>query len=215
MAKKGIHINVYKLPDGTWRCDLKINTNAAGEGITVRGTSDDSENHMGSWWKKTKKRLSKAGQAVSKARIIAKALLSNPAIAQAFPQYVAPALATLQAIEEAEKHGALGKVKKQFQDPTLKKLATEMDQMAKGERSAMSGGGVCLWDGREKQTTAGHSPFGLSAAPGPFGLPEGNPHPFAAWVKNQIAQRNARDPLGVQKLARMQQYQRGMARASR
>jgi len=40
VAKKGLHINIYRLSDGTWRCDLKLNTTDAGEGITVRGTSE-------------------------------------------------------------------------------------------------------------------------------------------------------------------------------
>ena len=146
MAKKGIHVNVYKLPDGTWRCDLKLNTSESGEGVTIRGTSeDDGTAVMGAWWD----RLSKAGKALAKTRVIAKGILSNPVVAAAFPMYVAPALAALKAIEVAEKRGLLGKVKKQFKDPTLKKLATEMDEMSKGQRNAMSGGGVCLADGRE------------------------------------------------------------------
>jgi len=222
MAKRGIHVNVYKLPDGTWRCDLKLNTSEAGEGITVRGTSeDDNAQGMGSWWDE----LSKAGKALSKTRTIAHGILSNPAVRAAFPQYVAPALAALKAIELAERKGLLGKVKKQFTDPTLKKLASEMDEMSKGSRTAMSGGGCCLADDRElrgnarRQLGAGPrlSPFGLDSSikPGPFGLPIGNPHPFAESIRRQIAKGAAVDPLEMQKLAAMQNYQRRMARNSR
>lgn len=222
MAKKGLHVNVYKLPDGTWRCDLKLNTTEAGEGVTVRGTSEEEPgNVMGSWWD----RLSKAGKALSKTRTIAQGILSNPAVAAAFPMYVAPALAALKAIEVAEKKGVLGKIKKQFKDPTLKKLATEMDEMSKGQRSAMSGGGCCLADDRELRGSrvmgsgvfpgrGRPSPLGLSDKGGPFGLPQGNPHPFGESIKRQIAQ-GVRDPLEMQKLAAMHQYQRRMARASR
>lgn len=238
MATKGIHVNVYKLPDGTWRCDLKLNTNDKGEGITVRGTSDDSENVMGFSWSALKRKLSGAGQALAKARMVAKAILSNPAVAQAFPQYVAPALSVLAAVEAAEKHGKLSEVKKQLTDPTLKKLTREMDEMSKGQRSAMSGGGVCLCDGG-KQTRAmrgarvdglsafdfagldafnfmgAPGPFGLDGPIGPFGLPVGNPHPWAQHVKNQIVRGNNKDPLSMRRLARMQEYQRRMARNAR
>jgi hypothetical protein len=219
MAKKGIHVNVYKLPDGTWRCDLKLNTTEAGEGVTVRGTSEKDEQTaaMGSWWDK----LSKAGRALAKTRIIATGLLSNPAVAAAFPMYVGPALVALKAIEAAERKGVLGTVKKQFKDPTLKKLATEMDEMSKGQRSAMSGGGCCLAEdrgGRDRRQLAGRaSPFGLESSieRGPFGLPKGNPHPFGASVMNQILKGVAKDPIEVQKLVAMQNYQRRMARNSR
>lgn len=229
MAKKGIHVNVYKLPDGTWRCDLKLNTSEAGEGVTVRGTSEEDGTEarvMGSWWD----RLSKAGKALAKTRSIAQGILSNPAVAAAFPMYVAPALAALKAIEVAEKKGVLGKVKKQFTNPTLKKLATEMDEMSKGQRSAMSGGGCCLADDREVRgmgersfdymgagTFPGKgrpSPFGLSAPGGPFGLPQGNPHPFGEHIKREIA-KGVKDPIEMRKLIAMQQFQRRMARASR
>jgi hypothetical protein len=222
MATKGMHVNVYRLPDGTWRCDLKLNTSASGQGVTVRGTSEDEPgNVMGAWWD----RLSRAGRALAKTRTIAQAILANPAVAAAFPQYVAPALAALKAIEVAEKKGLLPKLKKQFQDPTLKKLAKEMDEMSKGQRNAMSGGGVCLSDGREPRSSmmgddfpSGRlkpAPFGLSSfKTGPFGLPVGNPHPFAESIRRQVAQ-GTKDPLEVQKLARMFDYQRRMARAAR
>ena len=49
----------------------------------------------------------------------------------------------------------------------------------------------------------------------PFGLPGGNVHPWTQHVKQQIARGNMRDPITLQKLARMQDYQRRMARASR
>lgn len=226
MAKKGIHVNVYKLPDGTWRCDLKLNTTEAGEGVTVRGTSEKDEQTalMGAWWDS----LSKAGRALAKTRIIATGLLSNPAVAAAFPMYVGPALVALKAIESAERKGLLGTVKKKFKDPTLKKLATEMDEMSKGQRSAMSGGGCCLADdrgGRDRRQLAGPSafnfaggsPFGLESSieRGAFGLPKGNPHPFGASVMNQILQGVAKDPMEVRKLVAMQNYQRRMARNSR
>jgi len=216
MAKKGLHVNVYKLPDGTWRCDLKLNTTEAGEGVTVRGTSEKDEQTaaMGSWWDK----LSKAGRALAKTRIIATGLLSNPAVAAAFPMYVGPALVALKAIEAAERKGLLGTVKKQFKDPTLKKLATEMDEMSKGQRSAMSGGGCCLADdrggrGRERRQLGGPSAFNFAGSP--FGLPDGNPHPYGASVMNQILRGVSKDPLEMRKLAAMQNYQRRMARASR
>jgi len=45
-------------------------------------------------------------------------------------------------------------------------------------------------------------------------LPQGNPHPFAESIKQQIA-KGVRDPLEMQKLAAMHQYQRRMARANR
>jgi len=225
MAKKGLHVNVYKLPDGTWRCDLKLNTTEAGEGVTVRGTSEKDEQTaaMGSWWDK----LSKAGRALAKTRIIATGLLSNPAVAAAFPMYVGPALVALKAIEAAERKGLLGTVKKQFKDPTLKKLATEMDEMSKGQRSAMSGGGCCLaedrgrvlhqYDPRARAMSGRASPFGLESSieRGPFGLPKGNPHPFGASVMHQILKGVAKDPMEVQKLVAMQNYQRRMARNSR
>lgn len=224
MAKQGLHINVYRVPGGIWRCDLKLNTSAAGEGVTVRGTSEDHDGAMmGSWWSSVKKKLSKAGQAVSRARVAAQALLSNPAIAAAFPQYVAPALMALKALETAEKQGALGTVKKQLTDPVLKKVARELDEMSKGQRSAMSGGGVCL--ACDSPSTAGMRgnaqgvmPGMLRARPGldrPFGLPTGNPHPWAQHVRQQLARAALADPLTVQRLARMTARQRQMARQSR
>jgi hypothetical protein len=221
MAKEGLHLNLYKVPgaEGVWRCDIKLNTSRHGEGLTFRGTSEpeDSAVVMGSWLSK----LSKPLRALSKARVVAQAILSNPAIASAFPQYVAPALAALAAMEAAEKKGKLSTVKKQLTDPTLKKLARELDEMSKGQRSAMSGGGICLACANPPRR------LGNDAAPhqrhgdehthekGPFGLPSGNPHPWAQYVKQQIVRGQFRDPITLQKLARMQAYQRGMARASR
>jgi hypothetical protein len=146
MAKKGLHVNVYKVPGKKFhRCDLKLNTSDGGEGLTIRGTSeDDGPVMMGSWLSSIKGKLSHAGQALAKARVIAQGILSNPALASAFPQYVAPALAALAAMEQAEKHGILPTVKKKLQDPTLKKLASEMHELSNGQRQAMSGGGICL-----------------------------------------------------------------------
>jgi hypothetical protein len=251
MAKKGIHLNVYRLPgaENIWRCDIKINRNNAGEGIMVSGTSADEEDSMMGWsFKSILHGLSSAGKAISKARQIAQKVISNPAIAATFPQYAAPALAALSALEQAEKHGLLGKVKTQLEDPTLRKLASEMDEMSKGKRAAMSGGGVCLCDGRRDRGHRGHrghrgpgnalgpgsppahpavagllgadfpaggkpAPFGLASPSGPFGLPQGNPHPWAEFVRKQIA-KGVADPLELQKLARMWDYQRRMARNS-
>lgn len=242
MAKEGLHLNLYKVPgaDGVWRCDIKLNTSKHGEGLTFRGTSEPEESAavMGSWLSK----LSKPLRALSKARVVAQAILSNPALAQAFPQYVAPALAALAAMEAAEKHGKLGTVKKALTDPTLKKLARELDDMSQGKRTAMSGGGICLACDRPSRSEGftsfnqlgndaashAHHPRGRYPAEGsglsmpyggwagsPFGLPGGNPHPWAQHVKQQLARGNMRDPLSLQKLARMQAYQRKMARASR
>jgi hypothetical protein len=248
VAKKGIHLNVYRLPgpEDTWRCDIKINRNNAGEGVMISGTSaDDDEPMMGWSFKGLLHGLSNAGKAISKARVIAQKIISNPAIASTFPQYAGPALAALSALEAAEKHGLLGKVRKQIEDPTLRKVAAEMDEMSQGKRSAMSGGGVCLCDGRRGHHGHGHHhghhpghhhkrnalagllgldfpatgkpvPFGLQSAPGgPFGLPQGNPHPFAEFVRTQVAKGAGADPLELQKLARMWEYQRRMARNSR
>lgn len=237
MAKEGLHLNLYKVPgaEGVWRCDIKLNTSKHGEGLTFRGTSepDESAAVMGSWLSK----LTKPLRALSKARVVAQAILSNPALAQAFPQYVAPALAALAAMEAAEKHGKLPQVKKALTDPTLKKLARELDEMSKGKRNAMSGGGICLACDQSRSSGAmmgndaashAHHPRGRYPAEGsglsmphggwagsPFGLPGGNPHPWAQYVKQQLARGNMRDPLSLQKLARMQNYQRRMARASR
>lgn len=238
MAGQGLHLNIYRVPGtaNVWRCDLKLNTSKHGEGITIRGTSEDDEDGggMGAWWENVKGKLSKAGAALAKVRVIAKAVLSNPAIAQAFPQYVAPALATLEALEVAEKRGMLPALKGQFTDPTLRKLTRELDEMSRGQRAAMSGGGVCLCDGRAPKVRhviegaeafnflgaafpAGGrpSPFGLSNGRGmPFGLPQGNPHPFAESIRRQIA-KGVKDPLALKKLAAMHDYQRRMARNSR
>lgn len=238
MANQGLFLNIYRVPGGNvWRCDIKLNTTKHGEGITIRGTSEDDDEGaaMGNWWESVKGKLSKAGGALAKARVIAKAVLSNPAIAQAFPQYVAPALATLEALEVAEKQGMLPKLKQQFTDPTLKKMTRELDEMSKGQRSAMSGGGICLCDGREAKAkpkrmgaeafnflgaeafppTSKPSPFGLSNGRGlPFGLPQGNPHPFAESIRRQIA-KGMKDPLALRKLAQMHNAQRRAARNSR
>lgn len=230
MARKGVHINVYRLPDGVWRCDLKLNRNASGEGMMVSGTSEaeDGDTMMGWSFKGAFRGLSAAGSAIAKARRIAQRILKNPAIAATFPQYAIPALAALKALETAERKGLLPKLRR-AEDPTLKKLATEIDEMAKGKRTAMSGGGTCLCDGSRRRAGARPammgagasfpgggrpSPFGLSSAPGPFGLPQGNPHPFAAYVAKAIARGAVVDPLARQRLANMWRYQRDMARAS-
>jgi len=246
VAKKGIHLNVYRLPgltgpESVWRCDIKINRNNAGEGLMISGTSADEDDAMMGWsFKGLLHGLSSAGKAISKARSIAQTIISHPAIASTFPQYAGPALAALSALEQAEKHGLLGKVKTKLEDPTLRKVASEMDEMSQGKRSAMSGGGVCLCDGRrghhghhghghhhKRNALAGllgvdfpaqgkPVPFGLQSAPGgPFGLPQGNPHPWAEFVRTQVAKGAGADPLELQKLARMWQYQRRMARNSR
>jgi len=146
MAKKGLHVNVYKVAGKKhYRCDLKLNTTDGGEGLTIRGTSERSgQPMMGSWLSSIEQKLSHAGQAMSKARVIAQGMLANPSRASAFPQYVAPALAALAAMEQAEKHGILPTVKKKLQDPTLKKLASEMHELSNGQRQAMSGGGILL-----------------------------------------------------------------------
>jgi hypothetical protein len=225
MAKQGLHINIYRVRDGLWRCDLKLNTSKGGEGITIRGTNEvDEQMMMGSWWNSVKDKLSAAGKALSKARVIAKGVLSNPALAQAFPQYVAPALIALDAMEKAEKHGILPTVAKKLSDPTMKKLARELNEMSNGQRTAMSGGGILLacdsptstrMRGNERtqqQGTVGpDTPYGNR----PFGLPAGNPHPFAASVRAQLFNAMKQSPLTAQKLARMTAYQRNMARAMR
>ena len=247
MAKQGLHLNIYKVPGkgNLWRCDIKLNTSNHGQGITVRGTSEEEPGAMmGSWWDTVKKKLSGAGRALAKARIIAKAIISNPATQAAFPQYVGPALRTLEAFENAEKADLLGELRKQFSDETLKRLARELHEMATGQRQSMSGGGICLCDGREPRVRhviegmprsfnflgAGRGTFpsanlgpapqwGLTMPHGgwrgrPFGMPPGNPHPFAESIREQIA-KGAKDPIELQKLARMHDYQRRMARASR
>lgn len=228
MARKGVHINVYRLPDGVWRCDLKINRNGAGEGMMVSGTSqaDDGDTMMGWSFKGALKGLSAPGKAIAKARTVLTKILKNPAIAATFPQYALPALAALKAIEAAEKSGVLAKLRRGVQDPTLRKLVTEVDEMSQGKRTAMSGGGTCLCDGSSRRGRSAMmgasfpgegkpSPFGLSSGLGPFGLPQGNPHPFAAWAAKQVAKGAAVDPLARQKLAAMWKHQRDMARASR
>lgn len=224
MAKKGLHINVYRVPGGIWRCDLKLNTTNGGEGLTIRGTSEIDETvMMGSWWSTVKNKLSKPGQALSKAKTIAKGILKNPALMAAFPAYVGPALLAIEAIEAAEKHGKLPALKKQLTDPTLKKFAREMDEMSKGQRSAMSGGGMCLaCDSPPSSSMRGYSPQQQPQQSkegpdtlGPFGLPSGNPHPWAQHVREQIWRGANADPLMVQKLVRMQAAQRKHARSMR
>lgn len=228
MAKEGLHLNLYRVSPGVWRCDIKLNTSKHGEGITWRGTSEGQPNPatvMGSWLSK----LSHPLQALSKARVLAQAVVSNPAFAQAFPQYAIPAMLALQAMEKADHQGKLGVVKKQLTDATLKKVARELHEMSNGQRTAMSGGGVCLacdssmrgaptsfnylaGSGARTQQERG-APGDV--ARGPFGLPSGNPHPFAQHIKQQLVRGGFRDPITLQKLARMMAYQRGMARASR
>lgn len=222
MAKKGLHVNVYKVPGkNVYRCDLKLNTSENGEGMTVRGTSEDDDNAMmGSWLSSIKSKLSHAGQAMSKARVMLQAILSNPALASAFPQYVGPSLVALSAMEQAEKHGILPTVKKKLQDPTLKKLASEMHELSKGQRQAMSGGGVCLAC-EDDIRARGRSMMGDLAMPHggwkgqPFGLPSGNPHPFAEYVRQQILRGNQQDALFLQRMARMTAQQRAEAKNMR
>jgi hypothetical protein len=254
MAKPGLHVNIYKLPDGVWRCDLKLNTSTSGEGVTVRGTSEGgsrrSESSVG-WiplalaaakWgpevaklidrqmkaraaaRKERKRkrddnddadmsgvnpsrplpgmgngeLSKAGRALATSRTIAQALFGGPASA-AMPAYLLPALEALRALEIAERRGLLSRVAKDFTDPTLKKLTRELSQCARGERTAMSGGGCCLAADGER---ASASMMGAE-------------HPFARHVRSQIASKVERDPVRAQKMARMLAYQRELARQGR
>jgi hypothetical protein len=250
-------VNIYRLPDGVWRCDLKLNTSTSGEGVTVRGTSEGgsrrSESSVG--WiplalmaakygpevaklvdrqlkaraearkeRKRRKReededadmsgvnpsrplpgmgesreLSKAGRALATSRTIAQALLGGPAAA-AMPAYVLPALEALRALEIAERRGLLSRVAKDFTDPTLKKLTRELSQCARGERTAMSGGGCCLAAEDDRN--------------GPASM-MGAEHPFARHVRSQIASKVERDPVRAQKMARMLAYQRELARQGR
>lgn len=228
MAKQGLHVNVYKVPGtNTYRADLKLNTSPHGEGITIRGTSEaDERGGMGSWWTSVKSGLSKAGQALSNATTIAKALLSNPAVAAAFPEYVGPALVALAAIEKAEGKGKLPELKKKLSDPTIKRLAREMDELSTEKRQAMSGGGICLACGPNRPKSAMRGAMmgvehGSLAMPhggwagSPFGLPTGNPHPFAASVRRQIMRGVSQDPLYLQRLAQMTAYQRRVAKSMR
>ena len=217
MAKKGLHVNVYRVAGGEYRADLKLNTSPLGEGITIRGTSEDTgAMMMGSWWTSVKKKLSKPGQALSKARAGLQALLSNPALASAFPQYVGPTLVALSAMEQAEKHGLLPTVQKKLQDPTLKKLSREMNELSKGQRQAMSGGGICLACDEPRAARVGELAMPHGGWKGaPFGLPTGNPHPFAESIRQQIERGGKKDPLFLQKLASMQAYQRRFAKNMR
>lgn len=225
MAKEGLHVNVYKVPGtNVYRADLKLNTSPGGEGITIRGTSecDDRDAMMGSWWSSIKDKLSKAGQALAKARTIAEALLSNPAIAQAFPQYVGPALVALKAMEKAEGNGKLPEVKKQLTDPTLKKLAREMDELSTEKRQAMSGGGICLAAGpsrgNRRAMMGSHSSLHMPHGGWPgsaFGLPSGNPHPFSSDVRRKMLAQQFKDPEFLQRLAKMTAYQRRFAKNMR
>ncbi len=170
MAKKGVHLNVYRLPDGIWRCDIKVNRTNAGEGLMVSGTSSEDDRVMGFGFSDIVHGLSAAGKALSKARGIAQAIVSNPIVATAFPTYALPAMAALKALEEAEKHGILGEVQRNLSDPALKKVATELHEMANGHRTAMSGGGTCLCDDRRGH----HAPLALA------GYDASHPSPIAA-----------------------------------
>jgi len=134
VAKRGVHINVYKAGPSLWRCDLKINSSDTGGGLTARGVADEMKGYS-------------LRHAIRGALTLAQQAVKNPAIAAAFPQYTAPALAALEAVQTAQKTGLLGKVKMQIKDPTLKKLVRELDEMENGKRTAMSGGGVVLCDG--------------------------------------------------------------------
>lgn len=270
MAKKGLHVNVYKLPDGTWRCDLKLNTTNAGEGVTVRGTSEprDKEDPQLGWIPlvmlaaqygpkvaelvakaraaqlakkkaakaaKAAKRdddddddvsgpgagLSRPGRALAAARTIAGAMLGGAAAA-ALPDYVKPTLEVLKAIEVAERKGMLGQLRKQLTDPTLRKLASEMDQMQQGKRTAMSGGGCCLADGDRAMRGSimrgqGPSFDNLSGNGRSFdylgaAAQRGNPHPFGTGVAQDIDSGLRRDPLAIQQMARALKLQRERAR---
>jgi len=150
MAKRGVHINVYKSGPNTWRCDLKINASDTGGGLTARGVADTMKGYS-------------IRHAVKGALTIAQQAIKNPAIAAVFPKYTAPALAALHAIQNAQKRGLLGKVKVQLQDPTLKKLVRELDELEQGKRSAMSGGGVVLCEGSDN-AELGIAPLALWAA---------------------------------------------------
>jgi hypothetical protein len=134
VAKRGVHINVYKAGPKLWRCDLKINSSDTGGGLTARGVADEMKGYN-------------IRHAIRGALTLAQQAVKNPAIAAAFPQYTKPALAALSAVQTAQKAGLLGKVKMQIKDPTLKKLVRELDEMEQGKRTAMSGGGVVLCDG--------------------------------------------------------------------
>jgi hypothetical protein len=223
VAKKGLHVNVYKVPGkNVYRCDLKLNTSEAGEGVTIRGTSeDDGPAMMGSWLSTIRAKLSKSGQAMAKARMTLQAILSNPALASAFPQYVGPSLVALSAMEQAEKHGILPTVKKKLTDPTLKKLASETHELSTGQRQAMSGGGVCLacdGDGAARRSPPMMGDLAMPHggwAGAPFGLPSGNPHPFAEHVRQQIIAGNKQDALFLQRMAAMTDYQRRFAKNMR
>jgi hypothetical protein len=285
MAKRGVHINVYKSGPNTWRCDLKINASDTGGGLTARGVADTMKGYN-------------IRHAVKGALTIAQQAIKNPAIAAVFPKYTAPALAALHAIQNAQKRGLLGKVQVQLRDPTLKKLARELNELEQGKRNAMSGGGVVLCEGSDRDEmgiaplalwaakkygpggakaaiaalkkrkrakamqrlaakaaarrdqdegedqedddddpeTAGYAegegadgehlveepPFGLSMAPGKFGLPVGNPHPFAASIEQQIEDGAMMGACGdgggdasMRRLAAMHQHQRDLARGGR
>ena len=212
MAKPGVHLNVYKVGPHTWRCDIKLNTDEAGGGLTARGTAD------------TKMGFSFAN-AIGNALKIATRAMKHPAMKTAFPQLTLPALAAVHAINVAAKKKLLHKIKQQVKDPTLKKLSKELHEMQEGKRTAMSGGGCCIADGRRVDNDSmlgammGSEAFGLTAergrGSGPFGLPEGNPHPFAAQIAAVLRNVAAADPSMAAKLVRMNNYQRGMARAGR
>jgi hypothetical protein len=212
MAKPGVHINVYKVNPTTWRCDIKINTTETGGGFTARGVADTM---MGF----------NLSNAVGGALSMAKTTLKNPAIMAAFPMYALPALAAIEAIDQAAKKGVLSDVVKKFQDPALKKMSKEMSELHDGSRTAMSGGGCCVAGHVPKRKQQHHGArmrgeanpgFGTSTTPtnnrGPMGLPVGNPHPFAAYVQQQLQRGEAADPGMTQKLAAMTRYQRRLAR---
>lgn len=211
MAKPGVHINVYRVGPSTWRCDLKLNATEDGAGFTARGTAD------------TKMGFS-LHHAIGRALKLAKQAISHPAIRAAFPPYAAPALAVVAALKNAAKRKMLAKLKQHAKDPTLKKLSRELHEMNEGKRTAMSGGGACICDdspmsGDDDDSMMGSAAFGLTSergrGSGPFGLPRGNPHPFAAQIANVLRQVAADDPTMAAKLARMHSYQRGMARNGR
>jgi len=208
MAKPGVHINVYRVGPSTWRCDLKLNASEDGAGFTARGTAD------------TKMGFS-LHHAIGRALKIAKHAISHPAIRAAFPPYAAPALAVVAALKNAAKKKMLAKIKQHAKDPTLKKLSRELHEMDEGKRTAMSGGGCCVCDDRAlpDESMMGSEAFGLSAergrGSGPFGLPKGNPHPFAAQIAHVLRAVATEDPTMAAKLARMHSYQRGMARNGR
>jgi hypothetical protein len=212
MAKPGVHLNVYRVGPSTWRCDIKLNASEAGGGLTARGTAD------------TKMGFS-LHHAIGGALTLARHAIANPAIIAAFPELTLPALAVVQALKNATQKDVLDKVRERATDPTLRKAARELHEMNNGKRTAMSGGGICICDGAKRPRKNAQHPmmgspaFGLSAergqGRGPFGLPEGNPHPFAAQIARMLQMQAQLDPLMAQKLERMNNYQRGMARASR